>query len=373
MITPLLAAVAIASFGDVFAIDTSVEIPAAIRVSGGKWTYWSYCAVSPGGGTVAFIDPALHEVLTYDLAAQRATTAVAHTETARQASFASTEELGTFDWEAFVSRVARNGRSRDQVNVPVAIAYDRKGRLLVSDLGNRRVSIFDAGGSFAGSFLLGADDNAPSEIRTLPDGNLLCANLRLDPHGQMNGGHHCNVYSPDGAWMRSLAYTPPIAFERNLWLGVGACVDVDANGNAYVGFSVDPTIRVYDSTGRETQTFGSNPPWFVHPPALPAVLFQRENEPRGFWESWTRLIKVVHIGGGHLLRVALTNGKVAGTDKPFVIDVLSSDGSSLIPGVAADAWPVGVDRDGAIWWLTWKGDKLLRTHLAQWPTPGDDR
>ncbi|MBI5869255.1 MAG: hypothetical protein HZB43_13375 [candidate division Zixibacteria bacterium] len=393
MMTVLAAAIAISPFDSAFVVDTAFQTPAALRVTGRHAsTDWSFCAVSPDGARMAYIDPEFNDVRTYDLAAGAMTTALSHTAKTVFTWSDSTEVIerpdgsrylrvvehsdpirareqggpavGASVGEVAIRTVVRQGRKQDEVNTPVALAFGHDGSLLVSDVGSRRVIVMGPDGNFRSSFLLGDDEDAPSEMRLTPDGNLLCANLRLDRSTALNAGHNCNVYSMAGVRLQSFAYTPASALARNLWTGVRAVLDVDRKGYAFVAFSIDPEIHVWDSAGQERRAFGGPAAWFVSPRALRSPLSQREVVPTGFHESWTRPIKIVCFGDDHLLRATLANDRVAETDKPFLIDVFSIAGTALGPTVASDAWPVGADSAGHIYFLTAAGDRLLKAHLT---------
>ncbi|HWO58131.1 MAG TPA: hypothetical protein VNN55_11260 [bacterium] len=353
-------------FGNAFRIDTSYTLPPSIQVSGEHgWSEWSFCTVAPEGDRIALIVPTRHEVVTYELNSGHQSVAVKHTAGAALASHESGEALEGFDWQTFVKTVARQGRNPDQVNIPVAVAFDRSGRLMVSDAGNRRLSMFARHGDVVSSFLFGADEDVPSTMRLASHGNILCANLRLDRKQRLNAGHHCNLYTPSGNHLLALAYTPSIAFERNLWVGVAATFDVDTAGTIFQTFTCDPTVHVYDQSGREVRSFGASPTWFVGPPVLSPPIFELESPPPSYWTAWTRPIGITCIDQDRVLRTSLSNGKVPGVSAPFIIDVFTKDGELVAEGVPSDAWPIGVDRDGAIYFLTLKGDRLLKTHVRE--------
>lgn len=380
MLTFVLAIAPLLSFADVFMADTVYCLPPEVRVSGERETSsWSYCTVSPDGASLTFIDPKGNDIRRYRFAQDSLSLVISHTDLGAQSWFDSTETVRVSDGRSFARVVERpratdstrparpettvqHGRGRDNVNVPVAVSYDADGRLLVSDLGSRRVSVFDVDGGFASSFILGPHEDTPFDIGSLKSGNLVCANLRLDRKGRFNSGYHCNIYSPTGALQKSFAYTPKSATERNLWAGVSSVMDVDTRGNVYVAFSTDPSVHVFDTDGQKTRTLGEVADWFVFPSPLPAPIHERDSPPNGFTTSWTRLIKLSCIDTTYVIRTALTNGLVEGTSDAFLMEVLAMDGSGGTT-LTSNSWPVGTDGSGHVYFLSLKGDLLTRARL----------
>ncbi|MCK4372408.1 MAG: hypothetical protein KAW61_04640 [candidate division Zixibacteria bacterium] len=353
-------------FGSRFTTQKVFPISSEVRISGEKgWTDWSYFTVGPDGARVAFIDPKRQEVRSYSLDGGTSNMVAEHTDVSDYAWGPTKHHPETLYVTETVNNIARKGRKPDEVNVPIAVKYDRSGKLLVSDLGNRRISVFSPEGMFESSFLLPQTVDAPSDIRATNDGNYLLSNLSLDRSRGINAGYHCNFLSRTGKLLKSFAYTPKIAFERNLWLGVHSLFDLDERGNIYVAFTVEPAIYVYNSAGELTKSFGETPGWWVPPPKLQSSRFVIEDEPEDFYGSWTRVIKLVYAGNGKLILCAETNGLVEGCSKPFILDVYSTDGKLIAGSIESDCFPVGVDNDNMIYFLSVTGDRLLKTSLIE--------
>jgi hypothetical protein len=353
-------------FGSRFTAQKVFSIPSEVRISGEKgWTDWSYFTVGPDGARVAFIDPKRQEVRSYSLNGGTSSVMAEHTDVSSYAWGPTKHHPETLYVTETVNDIARKGQRPDEVNVPIAVKYDRSGKLFVSDLSNRRVSVFSPEGTFESSFLLPQTVGAPSDIRATNDGNYLLSNLFLDNSRGINAGYHCNFFSPTGKLLKSFAYTPKVAFDRNLWLGVYSLFDLDKQGNIYVAFTVEPVIYVYNSAGELMMTFGETPEWWVPPPKLEASRFRIRSEPNGFHGSWTRVIKLVYAGNGRLIRCAETNGLVEGCSKPFILDVYSTDGKLIAGSIESDCFPVGVDNDNMIYFLSVTGDRLLKTRLIE--------
>lgn len=353
-------------FGNYFSTRKVFPIPPENRVSSEKHsTYRHYFSVSPDGTRVAFIDAKKQEVCSYSLDGGTSDVVAEHTDVSGYAWGPTKHHPETLYLTETVSDIIHKGRRPDQVNIPIAIKYDRSGKLFVSDLGNRRVSVFEVDGNLENSFLLPMTTQCPSDMRETSNGNYLLSNLFLDRSRSINAGYHCNLFSRTGKLVKSFAYTPKTAFDRNLWLGVYSLFDLDEQGNIYVAFTVEPVIYVYNSAGELQMTFGETPGWWVPPPKLEASRFRIRSEPDNFHGSWTRIIKLVHTRDGKLILCAETNGLVEGCSKRFIMNVYSIDGKLIAEGIESDYLPVGVDNDNMIYFLSVSGDRLLKTSLIE--------
>ena len=358
--------VLLAPFTGHFSVHEVFPIPPEIRVSSEKYsTYRHSFTVSPDGAQVAFIDPEEQEVRSYDLVRGVSGMVAAHTDVSGYEWGPIKQQGDTIYFTEAVNDIARRGRRPNEVNIPIAIKYDRSGKLFVSDLGNRRVSIFGVDGNLENSFLLPMTTQCPSDMRETSNGNYLLSNLFLDRSRSINAGYHCNLFSPTGKLLKSFAYTPKSACDRYLWLGVYSLFDLDDRGNTYVAFTVDPAIYVYNSAGELMMTFGETPGWWVPPPKLEAPPFRIRGEPDGFHGSWTRVIKLVYAGNDRLILCAETNGLVEGCSKRFIMNVYFTDGKLIAEGIESDYLPVGVDNDNMIYFLSVTGDRLLKTSLIE--------
>ncbi len=360
----LIILVLLSSFGNQITVETSTAIPKADRVSGaGGWTDWSYCTVSPDGRRAAFIIPLRGEVDVLDLSDEVARTLAAHDGEGSQAFMFSSSDIEDFDFRQWARTVARNGRKKDEVALPLSVHYSRTGNLLISDAGNRRILEFSPDNRLVRSFLLTGDLAAPNEVRVLPDNEFITAGLNLDPKSRLNAGNFCTVFDEAGELVRSFAYTPQSALEKKLWVGVSAVLDIDDEGIIYVSFSVEGDIYAYRSSGELIGKIDYHPAWFVAPPSLSEPDFVLERPPEGFWRSWTRIIKIIYAGDGRLVLAAETNGLVPGVEAPFIFDVLTTDGRVIQSGIPSQYWPVGRDRNNALYWLSFSGDSLVKTRL----------
>jgi len=328
-------------------------------------TYRHYFAVSPDGNRVAFINSRQQTVQSYSLADGNTSTVASHTNTARSAWGPTKRQADTLYFSGSVDDIAGQGRRSNEVNIPIAIRFDRSGKLFVSDVGNRRVSMFDQSLAFETSFLLPSNISAPSDMRVVAGGNYLLGNRLLDSTQAINAGYHCNVLSPTGELLQSFAYTPKIAFDRNLWLGVYSLFDLDEQGNVYVAFTVEPIIYVYNNTYELTTTFGEIPEWWIPPPVLEQPRFSLRSEPDNLYGSWTRLMGVVYSGDGKLILCTESNGLIEGCSKPYILDIYTTDGTLFVGGIESDYLPVGVDSDNMIYFLSVTGDRLISTSFTK--------
>jgi len=354
--------VLITPFAGNFSVYEEFPLPPEVWVSSEQYsTYRGYLTIRPDGTRLAFIDQEALEVRSYDLVKGVSGQVAPHTDVADYQWGPTKREGDTIYFTGTVSDIARQGRRPDEVNTPIAIKYDRSGRLFVSDLGNRRVSVFSPEGSFESSFLLPQSVSAPSDMRITANGNYLLSNLSLDSSRGNNAGYHCNLFSPDGRLLKSFAYTPKTAFDRNLWLGVYALFDLDERGDIYVAFTVDPALYVFNSAGELQKTFGEIAGWWIPPPKLETPRSRIRSEPDGFHGSWTRVVKLIYAGDGRLIRCTETNGLIKDCSKPFILDVFSTDGRLIAGGIESEYLPVGVDNDNMIYFLTVSGDHLVKS------------
>lgn len=366
MVIILFPLIILSSFLEWFSIEKTFSIPPDQSIPSVKCsTYRHYFAVMADGKTAVYIDPSGRCVKSFDLISGTFAERSSHTTEASSGWGPVRQSADTMFLSGPEVDVASFGRKAGQVNTPLALTCDRGGNLLVSDLGNRRVLLFDTSLSFLSSFLVPTVATVPSNVLMDESGDYVVANLLLDTTSSINSGFHCCVLSATGALLAHFAPTPTIAFERNLWLGVCALIDRDDDHNVYVAFSVDPTICVYNRNRVLTSCIDVKPAWWRPPPILPQSRFQVREEPTDFLESWTRIVKLLYVERGVLLVVAETNGQIEGCATRFIMDIYTTDGQVLVSGVGSDYLPVGTDRDGYIYFLSLSGDKLLRTTLMR--------
>jgi tripartite motif-containing protein 71 len=153
---------------------------------------------------------------------------------------------------SIVGRIGKGaGEGPGQMSSPRGIAVDAQGRIYAADLGNSRISVFNADGTPAFSFgkkgeeppksKLG-DFNEPSGVAVGPDGTIYVADAwngrveTFDPKGKPLtefGGARYSFYSP-----------------RN--------VAVDSQGNFYVADTGNSQVKVYNAGGKELKVLGGH-------------------------------------------------------------------------------------------------------------------
>jgi hypothetical protein len=344
-----------------FVAEERWSIPPDFQVSAEReWTFYSFWSVNREGTKAAFIDLARHEVCVMDLRDEVVKSVARHTSQATHVSFSETAELEAYVPSQNVDRIAAQGAYPGDVNLPSAVVWTGDGNLFVSDAGSRRVSVFDADEAFRFSFLLPPDMDTPWDCDLLgPDTLLLSCLVMSDPQ-DINAGFYCNVVDTTGKWLQAYAYTPDIAFSKRLWTGVSSSVETDEQGNTFVVFSVDPTIYIFDRNGKLTGTIGDRPDWWVGPHEMLRIKGDYDSPPEGHLTSWTRIVKLVRLADGRLIRVAEANGFVPGCTSRFVIDVFSREGQHLGDAIYSDYWPVGACDDGSVFLLSVDGSDLVR-------------
>lgn len=359
MLTVLLLWTIGAALDTTFVIERQWLIPERARVSAVlPWTFYSFWTANSDGSKAAFIDTQNNEVCMLDLTNKTLSVVASHTDRMTHVSLGETKEVESLDPDTLIKRIVPHGVNSGQVNLPVAVVWGSDGSLYVSDAGSRRVSVFDGDGQLRFSFLLNSGMDAPWDFDLLNSDTLLLSSLIMrEPRG-INAGYFCNVVSQSGRWVRAFAYTPEVAFTDNLWTGVWTSSETDDEGNTYVTFSVDPAILVFDRNGNLVRTFGENPEWWIAPLPLSPLPGHASEEPPLI--SWTRVVKLVRLIDGRLIRVAEANGWVPGCNARFVMDIFSSDGRLLRRSIYTDYWPVGVGSDGSVFLLSVTGDQLVK-------------
>lgn len=141
------------------------------------------------------------------------------------------------------------GSGPGQLKSPRGIATDSAGKIYVTDLGNDRISVFNADGTPAFSFGKKGEEppkskpgefNEASGVAVAPDGTIYVADAwngriqSFDPKGKPKaefGGARYSFYSP-----------------RN--------VATDSQGNFYVADTGNSAVKVYNSGGKELKVLG---------------------------------------------------------------------------------------------------------------------
>ncbi|MCM2357209.1 MAG: NHL repeat-containing protein [Geobacteraceae bacterium] len=124
---------------------------------------------------------------------------------------------------------------------PAALYIDREDNLYVADRGNHQVVIFNSAGKFKSAI---TDAGNPADIWVDHSGSILVA----DP-----GFGGIRVYSPQGAWQRTLGASAP-QFKAPLRI---KALTVDRRGRIWVVEEGGQTIKALDSAGNLVMTFVS--------------------------------------------------------------------------------------------------------------------
>lgn len=124
---------------------------------------------------------------------------------------------------------------------PAALYIDREDNLYVADRGNHQVLIFNSAGKFKSAI---TDAGSPADIWVDLSGSILVA----DP-----GFGGIRVYSPQGAWQRTLGASTP-QFKEPLRV---KALTVDRRGRIWVVEEGGQKIKALDSAGNLVMTFVS--------------------------------------------------------------------------------------------------------------------
>lgn len=356
----------LAGFGDVFDIRQVLELPEKRWVSSRSFsTYRQYCCVDPGGGQVVLVDPREREIVAFDLQSGIPETPVARTD-ASVYDWGPVEQRGdTLICSSEGKLAVQRGSRSCEVNMPIAVRFDATGKLMVSDLHNRRISVFGDDYNFEHSFLLPPQLGPASDVVRLTDSTYLLSSPKPDTLSALNTGFSCHILTARGEIVESFAYTPESAIERNLWFGVHALVEIDDSGSIYVGFTTEPKVHVFDKTGTYLRTFGEERDWWVPPPVLQKPNFVINKPPNDFDGSWTRMVKLVCTRDNRLIVAFEANGLVRDCEGSFILDVYEPSGEFLGRSICCEALPVGVDSQNNIYFLSDTGDRILRTTFKE--------
>lgn len=327
-------AIAVAPLSDLTTIVERYKIPVEARSpKPATRHFYNHCAMSPDGSVVYLVRKEQGDIIGVELA------------------------TGACD------TVVGAGRKRQQVAWPFAIGCTADGTLLVSDAKSRRLAAHRPGVGLESSFLLPQPQFPPTEL-TLVGDQIIAGGVRFDKDTRLNAGNYLNVYTRKGEVVRSFAHTPQASLDRNLWSGVMLVMAVDHKDILHTCFGSEGDLVSYSVLGDVVGRSERIPPWFVPAPALSATndggLY---TAPTRYWESWTRVVKLLYVGNDRLLYVSEAHDLVPGVTEEFVIAVYDTSGRLVHPGFASGYLPVARNDAGFTYFLSADGTELLKTRL----------
>ena len=199
---------------------------------------------------------------------------------------------------------------RDVLFLPVGVAWDRDGNLLVANAGSGQITVLDRSGIHLRTF--GEKGHAnhqlhyPHYIVLTSGGNIVVSDY---------GNHRIHYYNPDGTWLRSFGGFGSEVGQFKCPKGL-AC---DAHDNLFVVDGDNHRVQVFDAADKPVQHFGT-------PGSAPGQL----REPIG-----------IALGDGEVLFLSDFENRRAQVFKTTGEFVRVLDGPTLEPqGIArrADGW-----------------------------------
>lgn len=156
------------------------------------------------------------------------------------------------------------GSGPGQFVLPVAMAFDSRGRLYITDEFNHRVAIYDAEGNFLDQWgEHGGDEgklDGPAGIAIDSCDNVYIA----DQHN-----HSISKFTPDGHFILRFGREEDVTPLHSLYQPWGLCVD--AEDNVLVADWRHDAVKRFSPTGRHLQTFGGLRDSLFHRPSDVAV------------------------------------------------------------------------------------------------------
>lgn len=141
------------------------------------------------------------------------------------------------------------GSEEGQFRSPVALAFDSRDRLYITDELNHRITIFDSSGNFLGNWgVLGSGDgelNGPAGIAIDADDNIYI----VDQHN-----HRVQKFTTDGKYILQWGEVGSDPAQFNLPWGV----TVDFQGNVYVADWRNDRIQKFSPDGEFLAGFGES-------------------------------------------------------------------------------------------------------------------
>lgn len=161
--------------------------------------------------------------------------------------------------------IGRKGQGPGEFNMPLEIAVTDD-RLIVWDMGNRRLCTLTAVGEFIKSVQIFRGEGRPQKMRPLPNGNIVIE-LEKIYFGEQDKPQDCliEIYSPDLEKIKTL-YTQQVW--RNKFMRIESmftniiqpfsplvCWDVSPEGKIVIGYPREYKIDLYDSEGGKISSF----------------------------------------------------------------------------------------------------------------------
>jgi DNA-binding beta-propeller fold protein YncE len=141
------------------------------------------------------------------------------------------------------------GSGDGQLNWPVAMAFDSKDRLYITDEQNHRISIFDTSGAFLGKWgvqgSVEGELNGPAGIAIDRDDNVFV----VDQHN-----HRIQKFTADGAYQLGWGEFGSAQGQFNLPWGVA----VDTAGDVYVADWRNDRIQKFSGNGQFLASYGTH-------------------------------------------------------------------------------------------------------------------
>ncbi len=161
--------------------------------------------------------------------------------------------------------IGRKGQGPGEFNMPFEISVTND-KLIVWDMGNRRLCAFTADGEFIKSVQIFRGEGRPQKMRPLPNGNIVIE-LEKIYFGEQDKPQDCliEIYSPDLEKIKTL-YTQQVW--RNKFMRIESmftniiqpfsplvCWDVSPEGKIIIGYPEEYEIELFDSEGGKISTF----------------------------------------------------------------------------------------------------------------------
>jgi DNA-binding beta-propeller fold protein YncE len=169
----------------------------------------------------------------------------------------SANNIKVFDPEGqFIKTLGRKGQGPGEFQMPYHLAVS-EGRIVVWELGNRRLSVLTESGEFLKSVQMSPTDGWPRKICFLPNGNFVIERLRTF-YGDNEKPQECfiEIYSPELESKKTI-YTQSVWRNKYITSPVRTNVpqpfaslvywDVAPDGKIVIGYSEKYTIDIFDS------------------------------------------------------------------------------------------------------------------------------
>ncbi len=164
----------------------------------------------------------------------------------------------------FMKTIGRQGQGPGEFEMPFHIAIC-KDRLVVWELGNRRISVLNSEGEFIKSVQIDRYEGRPRKIRALPNGDFVIEKVKTY-YGINEKPQECTIeiHSPDLELKKTLT-TQEVWENKYIVKPVSTNVpqpytarvnwDVSPEGKIYIGFSKDYIIEIYNNEKGRLSSF----------------------------------------------------------------------------------------------------------------------